>query len=332
MRKNKKLGCLSLLLLSPVTMAMQPLDDQSLSATTGQDGLSVGVHISKIDFDHVAIIDTDGFGTSTNRAALTIAKRLGTSDVTGVDIVKTFNTDGSIAYNSTPLITAVIDTDAGSVANGGAFANVALTFGNDVNGIRIRPFSAYMTPANAVSTLSGSTYTQKKLFSSGTTYTDPNTRELLRSNSNIDIKFMPTNKPSMNLQMGASPQGHLMVFKGAIDSICAATIAQPNGCSFNLVSGTTGAKFDVQLTSFDANGISLDGFYVGVVNDVTNGGLVFGKEGVSDKFNLAINNLQLGDANAVNTNVFNGLKNGSMGNIGLVGASATNLKMTVRGM
>ena len=188
MGKNKKLGCLSLLLLSPVTMAMQPLDDQSLSATTGQDGLSVGVHISKIDFDHVAIIDTDGFGTSTNRAALTIAKRLGTSDITGVDIVKTFNTDGSIAYNSTPLLTAVIDTDAGTGSNG-AFANVALTFGSDVNGIRIRPFSAYMTPANAVSTLSSSTYTQKKLFSSGTTYTDPNTRELLRSNSNIDIKF-----------------------------------------------------------------------------------------------------------------------------------------------
>ena len=50
MLKNKKLGCLSLLLFTPVAMAMQPLDDQSLSAMTGQDGLTVSVNISKIDF------------------------------------------------------------------------------------------------------------------------------------------------------------------------------------------------------------------------------------------------------------------------------------------
>ena len=49
MGKNKKLGCLSLLLFTPMAMAMQPLDDKSLSAMTGQDGLSVSVDISKED-------------------------------------------------------------------------------------------------------------------------------------------------------------------------------------------------------------------------------------------------------------------------------------------
>jgi hypothetical protein len=37
------------------------LDDQSLSAMTGQDGLTVSVNISKIDFKQAAIIDNDGF-------------------------------------------------------------------------------------------------------------------------------------------------------------------------------------------------------------------------------------------------------------------------------
>ena len=85
MLKNKKLGCLSLLLLSPMAMAMQPLDDQSLSATTGQDGISVGVNLSKVNFNQAAIIDTDGFTTTalgstvalTSKAALVMAATQG---------------------------------------------------------------------------------------------------------------------------------------------------------------------------------------------------------------------------------------------------------------
>ena len=325
-------------------MAMQPLDDQSLSATTGQDGLSIGVNISKIDFDQIAIIDKDGFAkkgeTALPTAALVMAKRLGTSDTTGVDFVQTFNANGSIQNSSGELFKAVIDSDGGTGTNG-AFANVALTFGSDVNGIRIRPFSLYMTPENAISTLSGSTYTRKSIFESGTTnYTKDTSgnvypiRELLRSNSNIDIKFTSTNKPTMNLQLGASPQGHLVMFGGAIDSICGSTTAQPDGCSFNLVSGATGAKFDLQMTSTDANGFSLNGFYAGIENGAgaVPDAVVFGHAGTSDKFDLSLNNIMLGKARASNANEFNGLKNGSMGNMGAIGTSVTNFKMRVSGM
>ena len=61
MQKNKKIGYLSLLLLSPLTMAMQPMDDQSLATTTGQDGINIGVNISKIEFTQAALIDNDAF-------------------------------------------------------------------------------------------------------------------------------------------------------------------------------------------------------------------------------------------------------------------------------
>ena len=349
MGKNKKLGCLSLLLFTPMAMAMQPLDDQSLSGATAQDGLNIGVHVSKIDFNQIAIIDTDGFTNSsaslTSKAALVMAASPGGASAIGVDVVKTFKADGSIDYGTSALFNAAIDTDAGTGTNG-AFANVALTLGSDVNGLRIRPFSVYLTPdqydpgdstKHAISTLVGSDYTQHSIFSTGTTLKSPNIKELLRVSNNIDVKFVTTNKPRMNIQLGASPQGHLVMLDGAIDSVCAPTTTQPNGCSFNLVSGTTGAKFDLQMSGKDANGFSLNGFYAGIEAGAGSipGAVVFGNTGVSDKLNLNLNNIKMGDEIPVgnlNSNIFNGLQNGSLGNIGAVGVSATNLKMRVSGM
>ena len=349
MGKNKKIGCLALLLFSPFASAMQPLDDQSLSGATAQDGLNIGVHVSKIDFNQIAIIDTDGFTNSsaslTSKAALVMAASPGGASAIGVDVVKTFNADGSIDYGTSALFNAAIDTDAGTGTNG-AFANVALTLGSDVNGLRIRPFSVYLTPdqydpgdstKHAISTLVGSDYTQHSIFSTGTTLKSANIKELLRVSNNIDVKFITNNKPRMNIQLGASPQGHLVMFSGAVDSVCASTTSQPSGCSFNLVSGTTGAKFDLQMSGKDANGFSLNGFYAGIEAGAGSipGAVVFGNTGTSDKLNLSLNNIKMGDEIPVgnlNSNIFNGLQNGSLGNIGAVGVSATNLKMRVSGM
>ena len=341
MEKNKKLGCLSLLLFTPMAMAMQPLDDKSLSAMTGQDGLTVSVNISKIDFRQAAIIDNDGFSnpdaTLPGKAALVMATSPGGPANIGVDFVQTFNADGSIVHNPAQLLNMSIDSDAGAAANGGAFTNIALSFGNGVNGMRIRPFSVYLAPdaPGVISSLAGSTYTRGSVFNSGTTtLKSANIKELLRVSNNIDIKFVSNNKPTMNFQLGASPQGHMVMFGGAIDSICAPSTTQADGCSFNLVSGTTGAKFDLQMSGKDANGFSLNGFYASIEGNAGSipGALVFGNKTTSDKLNLSLNNIMLGDKNASNANNFNGLQNGSIGNIGAVGISATNLKMRVSGM
>ena len=341
MGKNKKIGCLALLLFSPFASAMQPLDDQSLSAMTGQDGLTVSVNISKIDFRQAAIIDNDGFSnpdaTLPGKAALVMATSPGGPANIGVDFVQTFNADGSIVHNPAQLLNMSIDSDAGAAANGGAFTNIALSFGNGVNGMRIRPFSVYLAPnaPGVISSLAGSTYTRGSVFNSGTTtLKSANIKELLRVSNNIDIKFVSNNKPTMNFQLGASPQGHMVMFGGAIDSICAPSTTQADGCSFNLVSGTTGAKFDLQMSGKDANGFSLNGFYASIEGNAGSipGALVFGNKTTSDKLNLSLNNIMLGDKNASNANNFNGLQNGSIGNIGAVGISATNLKMRVSGM
>ena len=95
--------------------------------------------------------------------------------------------------------------------------------------MRIRPFSVYLAPdaPGVISSLAGSTYTRGSVFNSGTTtLKSANIKELLRVSNNIDIKFVSNNKPTMNFQLGASPQGHMVMFGGAIDSICAPSTTQ----------------------------------------------------------------------------------------------------------
>ncbi len=343
MLKKKKIGCLSLLLLSPLTMAMQPLDDQTLAKAIGQDGLNIGINVSKIDFKQIAIIDTDGFGAGSSKAGLVVAANPNGA-TPGVDFVQTFNSDGTIQNSFSELLQAVIDTDAGTVVvgpnTGGAFANIAVMLGSGVNGIRIRPLSVYLVPddpvIDAISIRNGSVYMQKSIFSSGTTLKSNNIKELLRTD-NIDIKFVAANKPTMNIQLGAAPQGHMIKFGGAIDSICGPTTANPDGCTLNLVSGTTGAKFKLQMTADDSDpldtvtGFSLNGFYAGIETN----GFVFGNTDKSEKFNASLNNVWLGDTiptGSLDSNTFNGLQNGSMGNWGIKGASITDLKVKVSGL
>ena len=348
MQKNKKIGCLFLLLSSPLTMAMQPMDDNSLASTTGQDGITVGVKLDQVEFKQAGFIDSDGLSytgytspTYANKGGLVLAGNSTTGPNAGVQFIR--------SGTSSPTFNLVMDSDAGTPASGGAFANIAFSFGADVTGIRILPFSVYMAGVNSLSTVAGTTYTVNPIFSTGTT-PKSDVKEILRTGV-IDIAFA-SNKPTINLQLGASPQGHMIMFGGAIDSICGSGI----GCNIMLVSdyvtpGNTttapvGASFNFQLkghnhivrdssgviTSQTYNPFSLSGFYAGVES----GGFVFGNQGTSSQFDLSLNNISLGTAGAAsvgpNPAVFNHLPNGSIGNVGMVGASVTNLKMNVKGM
>ena len=52
--KNKNIGCWLLLAGSSSVCAMQPLDDQSLAAATGQNGLTLGIQADQVKFNQVA--------------------------------------------------------------------------------------------------------------------------------------------------------------------------------------------------------------------------------------------------------------------------------------
>lgn len=338
MNKNKKLLVLPLLLLSPLTIAMQPMDDQSLSSMTGQDGITIGVQTS-LQFDQLSIIDNDGLSYNgyvspsyTNRGGLVIAGVAGQATTSPVKVTAlSGSTETTLGFK------AVIDSDAGSTSTGGAFTNINLTLNNNITGIRISPFSIYSAAAGSLSNYSGSTYTRNTIFSSGTLLKS-DVKELLRV-GNVDIIFA-ANKPSMNIQLGAAPQGKMILFGGAIDSICGVGL----GCNVMLVSdyatpgnSTTapvGASFNFKLTGNNGNPFNLNGFYAGIYAPVgiEKGGIVFANTGTSDKFNLQLNNVLLGTTNSQNTNSFNNLPNASIGNIGITGASVTNLKMKISGL
>ena len=351
MQKNKKIGCLSLLVLSPLTMAMQPLDDHSLSSTVGQDGLDISMQ-ANIGFQQIAVVDTDGlsYGQTlasgnpnrydapdyNEKAGLVIAGVAGQTKPVSAPAIMISGLDNSNTPN-TLTVNASIDTDAGSGVNG-AFTNFAVTFANA--GIRISPFSIYAAPKSSLSSLVGANYTRNSIFTTDTFFNPAaNVREILRVKDNIDILFN-ANKPKLNIQLGSAPQGKMVMFSGAIDSIC----GSGNGCNMMLVSdyltsgdvltSPVGVGFDFQFTGHNGSPFSLDGFYAGVEgkSSLDNGGFVFGNAGESSKFDLKLNNVTLGNTGSSAIGTFNSLPNASIGNIGAIGASVTNLKVKVSGM
>lgn len=312
--KNKIVVVLPLLMPFSTAMAMQALDDSSLSETTGQDGINVGIQIPKIDIGQVALIDKDGISSKildkdyTQAASLTLAA--------------TTKSPLSISFlgNSTaPTLNAVIDTDAGA---GKAFANIALSLGAGITGLKVSPFAIYLANTNATTGLGRS----KDVFSaSGTLNTGVSKfLEVGSASNNFQIDFVNNNAPKINIQLGNVSQSQMVQFSGAIQSIC----GTGSGCPIAIISADTAAKFDFQMKATNAStGFVLDKFYAGVEPT----GVVFGNVGTSSKMNVALNNVVLGDTGATSLNIFNGIANGSMGSFGVVGASVKDLKVSIRG-
>ncbi|EPL6399817.1 DUF6160 family protein, partial [Acinetobacter baumannii] len=300
--KNKNIGCWLLLAGSSSVCAMQPLDDQSLAAATGQNGLTLGIQADQVKFNQVALIDTNGIASTSynSKAGLVIAGN-STNPVPGIEFIKA-------AVSTNPSFNIAIDTDAGG---GNPFLNLAVTMGSDVNGIRLLPFSVYLAPSASLSSPSDyalTSYAPKSIFSSGTTV-NTGVKELIRSTGNLDINFVQTNKPRLNIQLGHAAQSVMVKFGGAIQSICSAA----SGCPITLVSDSTGATFGFKFAGTNAStGFVLDGFYAGV--DPT--GLTIGNIGVSSKFDASLNNVTLGNLGTQSTTTFNNLPNGSMGSFG----------------
>ncbi|MFV5535853.1 DUF6160 family protein [Acinetobacter pittii] len=315
--KNKNIGFWLLLASSSSVFAMQPLDDQSLAAATGQNGLTLGIQADKVKFNQVALIDTNGIAsTSYNSKAGFVIAGNSTNPVPSIEFIKA-------AVSGNPSFNIAMDTDAGG---GNPFLNLAISMGNDVNGIRLLPFSVYLAPSTSLSSPSDyalTSYAPKSIFSSGTTV-NAGVKEIIRSTGNLDINFVQTNKPRLNIQLGHAAQSVMVKFGGAIQSICSTA----PGCPITLVSDNTGATFGFKFAGTNTStGFVLDGFYTGV--DPT--GLTFGNTGASSKFDASLNNVTLGNMGTQNTTTFNNLPNGSMGSFGVTGVSVTDFKMKVSG-
>ncbi len=81
MKKFTKLILATSVAFSANAMAMQAMDDASLSETTGQDGISIGIGISKIEIEKLFIHDNSGLAKDTTATA---------------GVIEIYNADGEI--------------------------------------------------------------------------------------------------------------------------------------------------------------------------------------------------------------------------------------------
>lgn len=303
---------LSIIILSSGAFALEVMDDQDLASQTGQDGITLKVGISKVAFDQAALVDSNGMTGASNSAALVMAPNASGSSI-GINFL---NGAGAGVNN---LVTATIDNDAG---NAGAFANINLAF-SELKTIKVDPFSIYLA-----STLNNS----RTIGSVGSVFDGTGLRagvsKLLQVGEGaeqLNINFI--NPLAVNVQLGNSPQGHMVKFSGSLQSI---NLPKLKIFSNNSGNQTSSLSLDASFKAHNStSGFNLDGFYL----DVTPDGLNFGNQGTSDKFDVLLNNVVMGSTTATpDATTFNGLKNGSMGNFGVVGASVKDLKISVKGM
>ncbi|UIP25731.1 putative pilus system protein FilA [Acinetobacter towneri] len=207
MKKFTKLALVSSIALTTNAMAMQAMDDTALSATTGQDGLSIGIGISKIEIEKLLIHDNDGLAAKgaagdlgfggTGKAGAIVIKGNGQGKTANHGVVIEANMSDlsnptKYLLDSHNLADLVIDTDAGETADGGAFINVAA----QVSGLDIKIGEIGVSASNTMPA-SGATSIRRG-------NDDNNYNAIL---SGLTLK---TGKMDANIQLGAAPQGAMV--------------------------------------------------------------------------------------------------------------------------
>ncbi|SDY66431.1 putative pilus system protein FilA [Acinetobacter kyonggiensis] len=223
MKKFTKLALVSSLAISANAMAMQAMDDASLGATTGQDGINIGIGISKIQIEKLYIHDNDGLSATAKNtvtgtkvvmsgtppapgfaanALVSESAIVGGTGVAGAIVIKGNGKTGDVNKDHGIVITAntqallashnladlQIDSDAGTGANG-AFINIAA----QVSGLDISIGEIGVTAsgtAGAGSLRRGGDDTNYNAILSGLT--------------------LKTGQMAANIQLGAAPQGAMI--------------------------------------------------------------------------------------------------------------------------
>lgn len=193
-----KLALVSSMAISANAMAMQAMDDASLSAATGQDGINIGIGISKIEIGKVFVHDNDGLATTslggTSTAGAIVIQGNGIAGDTlenhGIIIGANYDNAGAYLLPSRNLADLQIDTDA----NGGnAFINIAAQVsGLDIKIGQIGVVASGDLPAAGATSI--------RRGGSSTSTVNP----IL---SGLSLKTGPM---FANIQLGAAPQGAMI--------------------------------------------------------------------------------------------------------------------------
>ena len=215
MKLFTKLALVSAVAISSNAMAMQAMDDAALSSTTGQDGISIGIGIAKVEIAKLHVFDGDGLDSTLNGAdgvslggtgdkGATPGKGAGAITINKVVVSAPMLADGSgpdttRMLDSHNLADLTIDTDGGA---GKPFLNVAAA----VSGLDIYIGEIGVSASNALPAAGATTI---RRGATDTAYSASNTTgNYNKILSGLTIK---TGKMDANIQLGAAPQGAMIV-------------------------------------------------------------------------------------------------------------------------
>ena len=218
MKMFTKLALVSSMAISANAMAMQSMDDAALSAATGQDGINIGIGISKIEIDKVLIHDNDGlnYANSSWSGAAPTSGQAGFGGVTGTGtpavtgtragaiVIKgngisgnvnqtngiVISTNAAALLPSNNLADIVIDTEAGAGGGNTAFLNVAA----EVSGLNIAIGEIGVSKSNTA-----------------TTSVRRGADEANNYNAILSGLTLTTGQMNANVQLGAAPQGAMIM-------------------------------------------------------------------------------------------------------------------------
>lgn len=311
-------GLLAALVMPAFTVhAMEQLDDQQMAASTGQDGLTIGIQLpnSTFAYSQINLVNVaDRSVVNSPRASLVIAPT-DNSPTQGVQ----FFSSATLTTPTTQPFVIKFDADGNA---GAPVLNVNFALPTDLQRIRISPFSAYLADG------SGNIFTNRRINGSGSNVLRAGAIEILRvGGDGIDVSLRAGDPLALNIQLGGEPQGHMLRFTGG------SILQLSSNAPIELMSLNNGGiqkslRFNLDISATDqVNGFGLNGFYA----DIDAAGLTFGKDGWTDRLNIRVNNIVAGDIPATST-AFNGLANGSLGNIGIDGLRIENLRVNVSGL
>ncbi|WP_335985728.1 DUF6160 family protein [Acinetobacter bereziniae] len=187
MKLFTKLALVSAVAISSNAMALQAMDDAALSATTGQDGIDIGINASKIEIAKLHIFDTDGLAPGTLTAGQ--AGFGGTNKAGAITLNNVVITNQGAANSN--LATLSIDTDgsAGAGNTGKPFLNVAASI-------------------NALGVSLGKIEVNNTTNTAGVYKPDTGSAEIL---SGLTVNVGAS---TANIQLGNTPQGAMIKLAG----------------------------------------------------------------------------------------------------------------------
>jgi hypothetical protein len=181
MKLFTKLALVSAVAVSSNAMALQAMDDAALSATTGQDGINVGIDATKIEIAKLHVFDGDGLAVNPTTGG---SGKAGAITLNNVVITKT---------GTGNLADLVIDTDGSATA-----------------GATGKPFLNVAAAISALKIDLGKIEVNNVTGTAGAYKPDAGSAEIL---SGLTVNVGAT---TANIQLGNTPQGAMIKLNGSM--------------------------------------------------------------------------------------------------------------------